>query len=144
VEELRTGTPPRLPSDIRQRLELFGRYQFDPMGSGVKSDVFTTCVIPFLEYIQASQAEQESFLRDLYDVVVDDRGGFATYGAASLTWELFGEDALRLAAAQPLIDAGIAFKLARGFPPAYILTGYEMRRFSHWLDHHYYHPPADG
>lgn len=134
MEGFRTGTPSRFPSDMQQRLELFGRYQFDPMGSGVKSDVFTTCVIPFVDYIQADQAEQENFLRDLYDVVVADRGGFATYGAASLTWELFGEAALRLPAAQPLIDAGIAFKLARGFPPAYTLTGYELQRFSGWPD----------
>jgi hypothetical protein len=32
-----------------QRLEQFGRYQFDPHGSGVTANVFTSCVIPFLD-----------------------------------------------------------------------------------------------
>jgi hypothetical protein len=119
---------------MRQRLELFGRYQLDPMGSGITSDVFTTCVVPFVDYIDAGEAEQEDFLRDLHDVAAADRGGFATYGAASLTWELFGDRALRLPAAWPLIDAGIEFKLARGLPPAAVLTGYELQRFGQWLD----------
>jgi hypothetical protein len=122
------------PSDMRQRLELFGRYQLDPMRSGIRGDVFTTCVVPYVDYIKADEAEQEAFLRDLRTVVAADRGGFATYGAASLAWELFGDKVLRLPAALPLIDAGIEFKLARGLPPAQILTGYELRRFSQWLD----------
>jgi hypothetical protein len=117
-----------------QRLEQFGRYQLDPQGSGVTADVFTSCVVPFVDYLQADDAEQESFLRGLFAVVTGDQGGFATYGAASLTWELLGDKALRLPAALPLIDAGIQFKLARGLPPAMILTGYELQRFSQWLD----------
>jgi hypothetical protein len=119
---------------VLERLEQFGRYQFDPQGSGVTTDVFTSCVIPFLDYLQADEAEQEGFLRDLFAVVAGDQGGFATYGAASLTWELFGDRALRLPAALPLIDAGIQFKLARGLPPVLILTGYELKRFGQWLD----------
>lgn len=117
-----------------QRLEQFGRYQLDPHGSGLTADVFTSCVVPFVDYLQVDEAEQEGFLRDLYAVITGDQGGFATYGAASLTWELFGDKALRLPAALPLIDAGIQFKLARGLPPATILTGYELQRFSQWLD----------
>jgi hypothetical protein len=67
-------------------------------------------------------------------VVRGDQGGFATFGAASLTWELFGDKALRLPAALPLIDAGIQFKLARGLPPAMTLTGHELQRFSQRVD----------
>lgn len=130
----RRTQPPRLPEDMRQRLEVFGRHQLDPIGSGVKTDVYTSCVVPFVDYINASGAEQEHFLRELRAAVAADQGGFATYGAARLTWELFGEKALQLPAALPLIDAGIEFKLARGLPPAMTLTGYELRRFTHWLD----------
>jgi len=119
---------------MRQRLEVFGRHQLDPIGSGVKTDVYTSCVVPFVDYIDASEAEQEDFLRELRTVVAADQGGFATYGAARLAWELFGEAALRLPAALPLIDGGIEFKLARGIPPAMTLTGYELRRFTQWLD----------
>lgn len=125
--------PARFPGDMLQRLEQFGRHQFSPY-SGVTSDVFTRCVVPFVDYVNADEADQEAFLRDLRAVVAGDQGGFATYGAASLTWELFGEKSLRLPAALPLIDAGIAFKLARGLPPALILTGYELQRFTQWLD----------
>ena len=128
------ATPPGFPDDMRQRLELLGRFTLDPMGSGIKSDIYTTCVVPFVEYIKAGRAEQEAFLRDLHALVATDGGGFATYGAAGLMWELFGEKALEMPAALPLIDAGIEFKLARGLPPAAILTGYEKRRFLQWPD----------
>lgn len=134
MEGFRTGTPSRFPSDMRQRLELFGRYELDPMGCGLSGDVSTDCIIPLVDYIEADPAEQDGMLRDLHTVVAGDQGGFATYGAARLAWELFGDKALEMPVALPLIDAGIAFKLARGLPPAYILTGYELRRFSQWRD----------
>lgn len=129
---------PRFPGDMRHRLDQFGRRALDPVGSGIRVDVYTSCLVPYADYVNADEAEQEAFLRDLREVVAADQGGFATYGAASLTWELFGDSALRLPAALPLIDAGIAFKLARSLPPAMILTGYELRRFSQWHEA----PPA--
>jgi hypothetical protein len=115
-----------------RRLEQLGRFQLDPQGSGLATDVVANCVVPFVDYIKADEAEQEDFLRDLYAMVTGDQGGFVTYGAARLAWELFGEKALQLPAALPLIDAGIRFKLARGLPPAMILTGYELQRFGQW------------
>lgn len=129
------GSPQaRFPGDMLHRLEQLGRHALDPMGRGASVDVNSFCVIPFAGYIQADETEQERFLRDLYAVVASDRGGFATYGAARLAWELFGGKVLRLPAALPLIDAGIRFKLARGLPPALTLTGYELQRFSQWRE----------
>lgn len=134
----RRATPHRFPIDFLQQLALFGRYELDPHGSGVDGNEVThTCIIPFVDMIQADEAEQESFLRDLHALVAGDQGGFATYGAARLAWQLFSDKALQLPAALPLIDAGIAFKLARGVPPGMILTGYEMQRFHWWLDQHH-------
>ena len=108
-----------------QWLELLGRYEFDPMTSGLDGgEIATRCVVPFLE---DAQADPDGFLADLRALVAADRGGFATFGAARLVWELFSRKALRLPAAWPLIDAGIEFKRARGLP-ALSLTGFEQQR----------------
>lgn len=115
------------------RLEQYGRHEFDSIHSGLDSGVYD-CVIPFLDLIDADEVEQAEFLTELSAVVAADPDGFATYGAASLTWDLFGDEALRLPAALPLIDTGIRFKLARGVPPYLILTGYELQRFGQWSD----------
>lgn len=115
----------RFPSDMLARMDLFGRYEFDPQNSGIGStNIYETCVIPFLE---GSKADPEGFLTDLFAVIAKDRAGFPTYGAARLVWELYSGECLRIPAALPLIDAGIDFKRARGLPTA-MLTGYEMER----------------
>ncbi|GAA4256182.1 hypothetical protein GCM10022255_068020 [Dactylosporangium darangshiense] len=54
-------------------------------------------------------------------------GGFATYGATRLVWEMYSDRALDMPAAWPLIDAGISFKSARGLPME-SLSGYELQR----------------
>lgn len=123
-----------------RRLERFGRFELDPQGSGLGSDASTDCILPFTDYIHADRAEQETLLRELYALIGEDQGGFATYGAARLAWELFDETALQLPSGLPLIDAGIRFKLARGLPPATILTGYELKRFWEWADR----PPSSA
>jgi hypothetical protein len=107
-----------------QRLELFGRFEFDHFHSGIdSSDIYQDCVVPFLD---ASKEDQDGFLVDLRALVADDHGGFATFGAARLVWELY-VDVLKIPAALPLIDAAIEFKRARGLPSA-SLTGYEVDR----------------
>ena len=117
----------RFPADMLQRLDRFGRYELDPQDSGVdSSDIWTGTVAPFWPQVRA---DRDGFLNDLTALVADDSGGFATYGAARLVWELCGEDAVTTPAAWPLVEAGIAFKRDRGLPTA-ALTGYEMR----WLD----------
>src|SRR4051794_34282853 len=74
----------RFPADMVQRLELLGRFEFDPRGSGIDGgQVAKDCVVPFY---RDSQANREAFLTDLQAVVAADRDGFATYGAARLAW----------------------------------------------------------
>ena len=117
--------PARFPGDVLRRLERFGRYALDPSASGLdRDDVWAACVAPFRP---DASADLDGFLNDLRAVVAADGGGFATFGAARLVWELCGPDALTTPAAWPLIDAGIDFVVARGLPAAY-LTGFEMRR----------------
>jgi hypothetical protein len=117
----------RFPDDMTRRLELLGRFQLDYQNSGIDSgDIWSECVAPFYE---DSQADRDGFLIDLLAVIADDQGGFATFGASRLTWELYGSACLTIPAALPLIDAGIEFKRASGLPTA-MLTGYEMQRLS--------------
>jgi hypothetical protein len=94
-----------------QRLELLGRYSLDPFTSGgIDASEIGDCVAPFL---QDALADPDGFLTNLHTLIAADRGGFATFGAARLVWELYGDQALRTPAAWPLIDAGIDFKRAR-------------------------------
>jgi len=109
------------------RLELLGRHGLDPFTSGIDSgEIWPDSIAPFL---QDAHADPDGFLSDLHALVAADHGGFATFGASRLVWELYGGEALDNPAAWPLIDAGINFKRARGLPTAN-LTGYEMQRLT--------------
>jgi hypothetical protein len=110
-------------------LELLGRFEMDPMGSDVDGGViYPECVAPFYE---AAQADPYGFVAQLHEVVAADLGGFATYGASRLVFELLGLD-FRSDESLALLDRAIAFKRERGLPSAR-LTGYEWQR---WLDVH--------
>jgi hypothetical protein len=117
----------RFPADMLQRLELFGRVEFDSRTCGIDTtNIYNRCVVPFHE---DSQADPDGFLTDLRALIAGDDGGFATFGAARLVWEFYGDRSLHTPAALPLVDAGIDFKLARNLPGA-LLTGYEHARLS--------------
>ncbi len=116
----------RFPADMLRRLELLGRFEFDPSGCGIDGgQVAKESVVPFY---QDSQDNREAFLTDLQAVVAADGSGFATYGAARLVWEMYGDKGLRIPEALPLIDGGIEFKRSRGMATRMHLTGYEQQR----------------
>ncbi|BCJ73765.1 hypothetical protein CS0771_33090 [Catellatospora sp. IY07-71] len=117
---------PRLPADMPQLLETFGRYWLDEHHSGIDGGELWSRLGKLYEY---ARSDRTGFLRELGAITAADRGGFATLGAARLVWEFFDSDARRDPATLPFIDAGIEFKLARGLPNA-MLTGYEMRRLA--------------
>jgi len=118
----------RFPPDMLDRLELLGRFELDPMNySGDAGEVGTRCVVPFY---RDSQDDPDGFLADLRAIVAHDTGGFATYGASCLVWDMFSD--FRTLDALALLDAAIAFKRAFGMP-ADRLRGYEMER---WNDQH--------
>lgn len=118
---------PYFPATMLGELERFGRFSLDPFTSGVDGSKIWDCVIPnFDEY----RADPEVFIRELEAVVAHDGGGFATFGAARLIWEMFSGDCLTIPAALPLIDAGIEFKAARGRTRMSDMTGYEQQRIS--------------
>lgn len=112
------------PDDMLRWLEVFGRYSFDVHNSGIDGDAMWNRLGPLHKY---ATSDREGFLTALRDVVAGDQGGFATFGAARLVWEMYSGDALGIPAALPLIDAGIEFKISRGLP-SLRFTGYEMQR----------------
>lgn len=116
----------RFPADMRQWLEIFGRYSFDSFHSRVDGGDMWNRMGPLLEY---ATADREGFLAELRAVVAGDEGGFVTFGAARLVWEMYSSECLRIPSALPLIDAGIDFKLSRGLP-GMTFTGYENERLA--------------
>ena len=106
--------PGPFPADMLQRMDLFGRYEFDSFDGGIEGDgIWPYCVCPFLEF---AQADPDGFLIALRSVVRGHEDSFATYGAARLVWELLGVEGIRRPTALPLVDAGIDFKMARDLP----------------------------
>ncbi|MFG1917502.1 hypothetical protein [Micromonospora sp. NPDC048898] len=112
------------PDDMFGWLEVFGRYEFDAHGSGIDGGPLWQRVAQLHGY---ATSDREGFLAELQALVATDQGGFATFGAARLAWEMYGSDVLGIPAALPLIDGGIEFKRSRGLPTA-MLTGYELQR----------------
>jgi hypothetical protein len=121
----------RFPADMPRRLESFGRYEFDPRNSGIDGGrAARECLVPFA---RDAQADPDGFLAELREVVGSVRGGFVTFGAARLVWEMYGGRALEMPAALPLIDAGLDFKIARGLSDLRF-TGYEHERLERRRD----------
>ncbi|MFF0204854.1 hypothetical protein [Streptomyces sp. NPDC005017] len=85
----RTPRATRLPADVVARMERFGRFEFDPVGTDIDaSDVWAELQAPFLPF---AQSDPEGFARALADAVLP-AGGFALFGAARTVWNLVGSD----------------------------------------------------
>jgi len=106
-------------------LERFGRYSLDSFSSGVDVSKFWEIMGPM---VRDFNANPDVYISELDAVIANDKGGFATFGAARLMFEVFGSECLSVPAALPLIDAGIEFKAARGQTQMYHMTGYEQQR----------------
>jgi hypothetical protein len=108
-----------------ERLELLGRYEMDYLSSGLDGgDLSQRCIVPFHS---DAVSDPERFTADLRDVVANDRGGFATYGASRLVWELLSD--CRTPDALVLLDAAIAFKRTLRMSTDH-LRGYELERWN--------------
>jgi hypothetical protein len=119
------GSP--FPSDMLQRLDRLGRCKIDMIDSGVDwAEVLRNCIAPFRPQ---AVTDPDKFLSDLLHVIEKDAGGFATYGAASLMYELASES-IHSETGATLVDLAIRFKRQRGLP-ASSFTGYELQR---WYD----------
>ncbi|MFJ3757640.1 hypothetical protein [Streptomyces sp. NPDC090080] len=85
----RTPRATPLPDDVVSRMERFGRFEFDPVGTDIDaSDVWGELQAPFLPL---AQSDPQGFARVLADAVLPV-GGFALFGAARTIWNLVGSD----------------------------------------------------
>jgi len=115
----------RFPADTMQRLELYGRYEYDRYSSGIdNSDMWSDCIQPFYD---DARADPEGFSAALLALITGERGGFATFGASRLIFELMSDKYLDHPGAVRIMDAGIDFKLARGLTLDHF-TGFERDR----------------
>ncbi|GHJ48940.1 hypothetical protein Cs7R123_62820 [Catellatospora sp. TT07R-123] len=117
----------RFRADMLQWLDAFGRYQLDPQRSNVPPESGMNPWDWFGWLWEMMKEDPDGFFTDLRTIVAEDRGGFATYGAACVARELLSGEGREPPAALALIDAGIEFKLARGLG-SFSLTAYENRR----------------
>ena len=108
------GPASRFHDDMLSVLERFGRFEANPQSSGVDYDEVVQRL--FVPYVQQANADPYSFFNELQAVVANDAGGYATFGAARLVWELLTGDARDnpSAPALKLVKAGIEFKRVRG------------------------------
>lgn len=120
----RRGPRSRFPPEMTAWLETFGRHRLDSSSVRIDSDDLWRPIARLYEEIKA---DRDGVLTDLAAFVAGDRSGFVTLGAAGVVWEILGEQALRVPAALPLIDAGIAVKRDRHLP-GLAFTGYEWER----------------
>jgi hypothetical protein len=100
-----------LPPDLVSRLEPFGRFEFDPQGSGVDPIGFPNAEYPLMEM---AKQDPDGFMAALAAATVPI-GGWTVYGAMRLAWN-FGladpdvpqadSDAISMAALQFLHDSG--------------------------------------
>jgi hypothetical protein len=104
----------RFPGDIVLVLERFGRFEANPQGSGVDYDEVVQRL--FVPYVQQATADPYGFFADLQSVVANNGGGYATFGAARLVWELLSGNVRDNppAPALALVKAGIEFKRTHG------------------------------
>ena len=115
----------KFPADTLKRMEVFGRFEFD-CDSGIDNpDIYDESVAP---YRADAKADPDRFFTELAAVIAGDEGGFATFGAARLVWEIFDRQALTMPGALPIVDAGIDFMVARRLPTAHF-NGYEHQRY---------------
>jgi hypothetical protein len=105
----------QLPPDLIARLERYGRYEFDPQGSGVEAIGQPAAEYPLL---QLAKGDPDGFLAALASEAIPV-GGWTVYGAMRLAWN-FGlmkaephyadADAIGLAALHFVRDAGYGWE----------------------------------
>jgi hypothetical protein len=101
-----------LPRDVVSRMERFGRFEFDPAGSGIDAgEVWTELQAPLMEF---ARTDPERFTTELVRAVLP-AGGWALYGASRSIWNLLGSD-FHHPAYDSVRAAALEFFRANGVP----------------------------
>jgi hypothetical protein len=113
----------RLPAEFARTLEQYGRWTFDPPGSGIDPSQIGGGNIEY-ELFMLAQNDSDAFIRAVAAVALP-AGGWALYGGSRAVWNAVGTDVDHpdyLA----LLDASIDFVQTQ-YGMAY-LAPYEIRR----------------
>jgi tetratricopeptide (TPR) repeat protein len=122
----RVPSPEWLPPETLEKLPAFGRFAFDPAGSGEDGhEMHRTVVAPLKPYARKAP---EALVSELHRVA-QPLGGWALYGAARLATELVGTDCDH-ADYRELIRGSLQF-LREGGVPSAMLAGHE---WAFWLE----------
>lgn len=116
----------RLPAGIDEFLETFGRFEFDPQGSGV--DPNAGYWMPAL--YELSEQDRGAFIEAIADVSFRC-GGWALYGGDRTVMNMVGiYPEVNDPAYLRLLDASIAFVVSQSANPTMHLASYHHRRMA--------------
>jgi hypothetical protein len=121
-----SGNPNRLPENIVEMMDRFGRFEFDPQGSQEDGGaIWSETQAPLVEF---AALDAQGFLNSLASKFVLE-GGWSAYGAAHTTWNLLTDETRTGPAYEAIMDASLEFLRWHGIPPNRV-TGYEWQ---HWV-----------
>lgn len=118
----RRGAQPagvQLPRDFARRVEQYGRWTFDPRGSGLSDPGLDE-----YELYTIAQANPDGFISAVADVALP-AGGWAAYGGARAVWNAVGTNSSH-PGYLAMLDVAIDF-VVQQFGTAH-LAPFEMRR----------------
>jgi hypothetical protein len=111
---------PRLPADIVEKLDMWGRFRFDPQGAKIEVSEIGTLEN---DMRQLAQADSDAFVSGLAAAVLP-HGGWAVYGGAHMVMSVTGGLPTH-PAFEELMAASLEFLAASGMPTIH-LTPYEL------------------
>jgi hypothetical protein len=111
----------KLPPDFARKLELYGRFKFDPMGSGIGFGQ----VMGDDELWMLAQPDPDAFIRSV-SAVARPAGGWAVYGGSKAVMESLGHD-VQHPDYLAMLDESIEFVLSQGHGTLH-LAPYEVKR----------------
>jgi hypothetical protein len=109
-----------LPADIVEKLDMWGRFRFDPQRASVDVNVIGTLEN---DMRQLAQADSDAFVSSIAAAVLP-HGGWAVYGGAHMVMSVVG-GAPNHPAFDELMAASLEFLAASGVPTIH-LTPYEL------------------
>jgi hypothetical protein len=116
----------RLPPGFAQILEQYGRWEFDPQGSGVAAPRIGDDPLEVALYLLA-QPDHDAFIRAVAAVAIPT-GGWALYGGTRAVWNSVGTD-VQHPDYLAMLDGSIEFIRRQGYGMMH-LAGFEIERWN--------------
>lgn len=122
----------RLPADFGRTLEQYGRFTFDPAGSGIDPGQIGDGAFEYELWVLA-QPDADAFIRAVAAVAIP-AGGWAVYGGAKAVWNSVGTD-VEHPDYLAMLDASIEFILRTQGRGTIDLAPYEIARWKQTQEH---------